>query len=253
MTGKDTLRDLWYARLCKEGLPEDVVKSFLDELKEDDLLRMKDSDDDVKIVAEELKKALAASEDDPPAVAKDKKDKTDGTTPSGDDGGLDATSLEALISGLGDYIVTKVKDLLPAAIVSDDTGLTDALSKRLDDVVAMIKELTALVTKSTEQSKDLLEGMATSDAQRIKDLAQNLSPAQRARLRVLDDTAGVDAHDVAARVLKNLRERDKVAAKTPGTGPVPTIFDQGSDAPVVIKDAQGNEYESLSEMAFNPK
>ena len=251
MTGKDTLRDLWYARLCEEGLSEDVVKSFLDELKEDDLVRMKDSDADVKVVADELKKALAESESDPPAVTKD--DKTAGTTPAGDDGGLDATSLEALISGLGDYIVTKVKDLLPAAIVSDDTGLTEALSKRLDDVVAMIKELTALVTKSTEQSKGLLEEMAASEAQRIKDLTQNLSPAQRARLRVHTDATGIDAHAVAERVLKSLQERDKVAATTPGTSPVRTVFDQGSDAPVVIKDAQGNEYDSLSEMAFNPK
>lgn len=216
-------RDQWKERLLKAQIAEDVIDGLLKELSDDDLLRLKDMTDvgEDEFVAA-LKESLdtdTTEEETPPAA--------DESTPDEDD-----AVMTKAFEALGDYTVSRVEAIIKDRIAVDMPDVS-AISDSITSLSAVVTEMASQVSAV----KDILDEVLKDDTTRLKDIAANLSPAQRSRMRVaLDEGSTFD------RVFKALKDKNDVS-------PIPGLeaLSKATIDDGVIKDAEGNSYNSMSE------
>lgn len=209
-------REAWRQRLLKAKLPEEVVDAMMAQVKDEDLVRMKDMSEDE--ILEVLRKSVEVDDDTSTddADAEDDADADDATT---DD-------LVAAFKAMEDSIITRVEGLITEITVEVEVPQLEELKTAITELEALKDSVASLQTFI----KDFLE----SDEDRLGEIVRNLSPASRTRLR-----RSVSDDDVIERLTKRLAERNK-----------DTPQDDGKFVPT-IKDSQGNSYLSLAHMARN--
>lgn len=222
-------REQWKQRLVDAEIPEEVADALLADLKDDDLLRMKEdmSAEDIVAALKEAASAETDSDDAPKSPPE-----TDGDTPDVDD-------LAQVFKTVEDAIVKRITEQLEALEI-------EVAVPQLQEVLTAVKEMqdnyTAIETTLKEMQAawdEVLKG----DTQRLKEMLENLSPAQRIRLR----TTLTDTH-AASRIEQFKAEQDKGLQ---GGAPVQDIF-HASISPGAqprVRDSQGREYESLGDLA----
>jgi len=241
-------RKQWRQRLIDAELPEEVVSALMDSVSDKDLVRMKDLSDEE--LAEAVTTALKAGGDATPAPR---------TTPitcskCGTENPADAAKCTKCDAGLEEEeeeeeeakpVPPATKDLTTFAdylVGCIDVNIKKALADQTIEVevpeLTMLKDAVDALRSDLEEVQTVLKDMAQADTERLAALAKDLSPAQRIRLR-----QSVPDGDVAVRILNRLKEAGKVRSVPDGT-----VFDIEDFTPV-IKDAAGNVYESLQDMA----
>lgn len=225
-------RDDWKKRLKDAELDPDIVETFINNLSDDQLVRMKEADlTTVKdAVVGAVSSALLKCFGDPPEPVKKESDVADDEDEDEDDDDKKPAASMKDLMDFANYIieqtVTKVKDMLENQEIEVDVPiLTD-----LQEEMGTLKE--AFVAQG-EQFKELLQ----TDTQRLKDTYDGMSSASKARLQRHFST---DAFSAVERAAQFRKERDDAAAaQTPGAN---------GDG-VIIKDSEGRTYASASEFA----
>jgi hypothetical protein len=212
-------RNQWKERLTGFGLPDEVVEEFLKSVPDEDLVRMKEYEKDEFLAL--LKEGLDetpegdTTEETEPEVLKEEEPVV----------AEDTKELSPELKAFADGVVARITEALSLKDLEFDVpevaeikaGI-EKLSTRLDEMEATWKEATSLWKDLSESEEDKLRGMV-----------KNLSPAQKSRLR-----QSVSPEDAVMRVVEQLKEKLGTGASADG---------------VVIKDAQGNTYKNLGDMA----
>lgn len=233
-------KDEWMKKLTGHGLPDEVVKAFLEQVKDEDLVRMKDLGDEK--VMDLIKEAINSEVVDEEAEGTDAKETTEGGTEEADKEVTKEVSQDVLISIVKDTIVASLKEI--AVEIPELAELSNIKTE-----LAALKEG---FTQLTGMLKDVLEAYSNAskeETQKIKDLIGNMSPAQADRLR-----RSADPDAVVTRIVSRMKEVEQTVKK-----PTSHILDTSKNlvpggAPpasdVVIMDGQGNVYDNLGDMAF---
>lgn len=223
-------RDAWRKRLLEAELPEEVVDSLLDNLKDEDLVRMKDMSTEeiletLKAAAETMKDADSAEDE----TAQDEPN-TDETPDTSDDTSTQLKDLE-------DRIVQRVTEQLRSLEIEVEIPQL----KELSDSVQAIQDL---VSQEAEHIKELREAWAEvlrGETERLKELVSDMSPAQRVRLRAVFSDG-----QVMERVAQALQQREQA----PPTGQTNVFNPPPQTGTAVFRDADGRDYESLRDMTL---
>lgn len=251
-------RKEWRKRLVDANLPEEVVDELLESLKDEDLLRMKDvstedfldmvghaitkaegdddeeEDEDVLAKARKARaraRALARTKAKAGGTEEDEEEEEEEPMVSAKDS--DASGLNAFADLVADRVLAKIKDTLQIQeveievpelkeIISGNKGLEE----KVDALSVVFKEMSEVWSAMFKDTDDIL-------AQQFKEM----SPASRQRLR-----SSLDNIEVLKRAAKFKATIQQGSDATTSDIVVPS-----DDA--IIKDAAGNVYESLSDMA----
>jgi len=233
-------RSEWKDRLLKTGMNAELVDDILASLKDEDLLRMKDmSSEEIIETLKEVAEDAVTTEGDPP---KGEGEDAGDSDPDGED---DAADIAAILKEFGDGIVERVVEHLQALEVTVETP-------DLAEVVSQLKELKdeyAALTTTLKEMQEAWDEILKTDTERLRERLGDLSPVQRVRLQAtLGDK---EAMRIATQFL-----REKNQAGDGEDLPPPTnVFRRPVAGPgeVIARDSEGNEYESLQDMAFGKK
>lgn len=220
-------REALRQRLIDAEIAEEVVDGLLSELKDDDLVRMKE------MSIEQILKALQeALKEDDEEDEEDEDETEEGTsykkeeTPSRKSDSDDAEALANVLNALGENIEAKVKEAL-------DSHTFEVEMPQIAEIqgdIQQLKEQIAAVSTVLKEVQEMWDQVFKSDEARLRGLVSNLSPAQRTRLRI-----GLTDNQMMERL-------NKEGTLTPAPGQ-PAPFRPG------VRDSQGNEYANLSDMS----
>lgn len=223
-------REQWKQRLIDAELPEDVVESFMADLKDEDLARLKEdmSAEDIVNVLKDAVSDETTEEESPPEE----------TDEAGDE---DAETLAQVFKDMEDRIVERITKQLEALEI-------EVAVPQLQDVIAEVKgvkENYDAISTRLKEMQDAWNEILKGDTQRLKEMVESLSPAQRIRLR----TTLTD--DVAAKRIDQFKEGQDTLVRRETEAQKTDIFHAqiATGSKPVIRDAQGNEYESLADFA----
>lgn len=208
-------RNQWKERLTGFGLPDEVVDAFLKSVADEDLVRMKEYEKDEFLAM--LKEALDETPEGDiqvetePEVLKEEK--------------VDAKDLSSELKAFADDVVTRITEALSLKDLEIEVPEVAEIKVGIEKLSARLDEMEATWKEATSLWKDLSE----SEEEKLRGMVKNLSPAQKSRLR-----QSVSPEDAVMRVVEQLKEKLGTGASADG---------------VVIKDAQGNTYKNLGDMA----
>lgn len=231
-------KDEWYKKLTDQhGLPEEVVKAFLETVKDEDLVRMKDKGEDW--VVETIKEAINSEVVDEEIEGTKTDKKPEGEPESEESNDSEEATQAVLIGVVKDTIVASLKEI--AVEIPELAELSNIKTE-----IAALKEG---FTQLTGMLKDVLEAYSNAskeETQKIKELIGNMSPAQQDRLR-----RSADPEAVVTRIVSRMKEVEQTIKKP--VPPTSASLVPGGPPPeteVVAMDTQGNIYANLGDMAF---
>jgi hypothetical protein len=229
-------RKTWKQRLIDAEIPEEVVDDLLATVKDEDLVRMKDMSTEEILTA--MKDALV--EDDTAEEDTETAEEQETTTEEDTAEDEDESTLAADLSTFRDELLTKIKEQMEALEIEVEAPQIKTLSDRVEALEEQISGISAMMKDLSTSWAEVLRG----DAERLKDMLDNMSPAQRVRLR-----ATLTDQRTADRVNKWKEDRDKAEHKDARQDSDFRQLGRLPTGPVTIRDAAGNEYESLAAMA----
>lgn len=228
-------REQWKKRLTDAEIPEDVVDALLADLKDEDLARMKEDLSAEDLV--DILKDAASADDESDEDTQESPPDTEETQPD-----QDVDAIAEVFKSMEDRIVERVTTNLEALQIEVEVP-------QLQEVITTVKEVhedyTAIIS-SLKEMQELWDEVLKGDTERLKEMLDNLSPAQRIRLKttLTDDLAASrvqkfkqDKEQESNPLKQKERETDLFHAQR-STGPRP-----------IVRDAQGNEYEDLGALA----
>lgn len=208
-------RNQWKERLTGFGLPDEVVDAFLKSVADEDLVRMKEYEKDeflamLKEALDETPEGDIQGETEPEVLKEEK---------------VDAKDLSSELKAFADDVVTRITEALSLKDLEIEVPEVAEIKVGIEKLSARLDEMEATWKEATSLWKDLSE----SEEEKLRGMVKNLSPAQKSRLR-----QSVSPEDAVMRVVEQLKEKLGTGASADG---------------VVIKDAQGNTYKNLGDMA----
>jgi hypothetical protein len=209
--------------------PEDVVDALLADLKDEDLARMKEDMSADDIIAA-LKDAVSAA---------DESEETPKSPPDDDAQDGDVNALAQVFKSMEDNIVKRVTEQLEALEV-------EVAVPQLQEVMTAVKEMQdnyAAVEATLKEIQTTWDEVLKGDGQRLKEMVENLSPAQRIRLQTT-----LTSEQAADRIAKFKADQTR---DVQGDAPKTDIFhaSRSPGAKPIVRDAAGREYEGLGELA----
>jgi len=222
-------RSEWKKRLVDAEIPEEVVDDLLSTIKDEDLARMKDMS--TEQILQTMKDTVAESEDETPVEEKEAED----TTPE--------PSMVEMFATLKDSVLTQIAEQLNTLEIEVEAPQIKEMAERLVSLEATITTLHEEMKELRNTWSEVLRG----DAERLKEMTENLSPAQRVRLRgTLSDGA------MSKRIAEHLKDR----GLQPKTDVAPESdfrrlgqLPVAKDGDIVYRDASGQQYANLQDMA----
>jgi len=231
-------KEEWFEKLTDQhGLPKEVVQAFLDTVKDEDLVRMKDKGEDW--VVETIKEALNSEVVDEEAEGTEADKKPEDSTEETDKKDPKEAAQAVLIGVVKDTIAASLKEI--AVEIPELAELSNIKTE-----IAALKEG---FTQLTGMLKDVLEAYSNAskkETQKIKELIGNMSPAQHDRLR-----RSADPEAVVTRIVSRMKEVEQIIKKP--VPPTSASLVPGGPPPeteAVAMDTQGNIYANLGDMAF---
>lgn len=228
MLSKEQLKE----RLVNAEIPTDVVDALLADLGDEDLARMKED-----LTAEDLVAALkdAAKEDDAPEETVE--------TETPDDTTDDADALAEVFKSLEDQIVNRISAQL-------ETLQVEVQAPQLAEVIETVQALKEYVEAQATALKEMQDAwneILKGDTQRLKEMFENLSPAQRIRLK---STLVTDVATQRVAQFKDDKEKESngLAQKETKTDIFHAQISPGERP--VVRDAQGRTYADLGAFAM---
>jgi ElaB/YqjD/DUF883 family membrane-anchored ribosome-binding protein len=230
-------KDDWLKKLTGHGLPDEVVKAFLDNVKDEDLVRMKDLGDDkvIDIIKEAINSEVVDEETE--VTETDKKPEGE---PEAEESNDSEEAAQAVLIGV-------VKDTIAASLKEIAVEIPELAE--LSNIKTEIAALKEGFTQLTGMLKDVLEAYSNAskeETQKIKELIGNMSPAQHDRLR-----RSADPEAVVTRIVSRMKEVEQTIKKP--VPPTSASLVPGGPPPsteVVAMDTEGNIYANLGDMAF---
>jgi ribosomal protein L40E len=183
-------REDWKKRLMDAKLPEDVVDALLASTKDEDLVRMKEMTPDE--IIESLRQTLLQDKQDMVKCPKCGAMNPEGSTECKDcKASLEEkppaeTKDDTTVDVSFNDLLTRIKEMIESQEIEVEVpalqGMIDEM-KALKDAIIKVEATNAELSTSLKEMYALWKGLAEADETKLKDLATNLSPAQKIRLR----------------------------------------------------------------------